>query len=336
MPCRWALSSLAAILLTWILVLSPPVKVVYSLAQSQSTKAAGTTTSHDPRQHRRPLGATTTMTMHQQWTQALSRGYSRRLAADPAFPVKSVTEVVLAASTQLVAEYHNRGSSLRNLLFLQVDFVVPAVLTAILGKYLSLWKTAPTLDSRRSRSAGSTRTEHRIAIGDAQFCKSDNGANEETRCSGDPKFWGQTVPTNAFQATLMDGVTVPTRKQRVGSLFVPMLPLFRAGCLASFIGYSLASAGVAVRTWLWPSFATATQPVNIVAATLYTGCFMAVVSNLRYQFLQGVVEPVIDRTFSRIPLLRAALVFAVKVANGFLGSSLAIAGMQLCGLQRMK
>ena len=150
------------------------------------------------------------------------------------------------------------------------------------------------------------------------------------------------VPTNAFQRYMLDGVTSPTAAQRLGSLLVPVVPLFRAGCLASLLGYGTTALLIQLRTRLFPAVTVVTQPVNVLYAALYTGCFMAVVSNLRYQLLQGVVEPAIENNWllrrpERIPVVvRSSLILAVRIGNGILGSTLAIAGMQFCGLQKLK
>jgi hypothetical protein len=66
------------------------------------------------------------------WSQQLTTGYRRRVAADPSFPQKSVTEVLLAAGTQYTAEWNRRGA---DRLIPEIDFVVPAILTAVFGKY---------------------------------------------------------------------------------------------------------------------------------------------------------------------------------------------------------
>ena len=68
----------------------------------------------------------------QRWTQQLQTGYQRRVAADPAFASKSITEVLVAAGTQLTAEWNRRGA---DRLLPELDFVVPAILTAVFGKY---------------------------------------------------------------------------------------------------------------------------------------------------------------------------------------------------------
>ena len=68
----------------------------------------------------------------QRFSQELRVGYRRRVAADPAFPAKSITEVLLAAGTQFAAEWNRRGASR---LLPEIDFVIPGVLTAVFGKY---------------------------------------------------------------------------------------------------------------------------------------------------------------------------------------------------------
>ena len=256
------------------------------------------------------LSASESLTLPvRQWTDDLVTGYERRCAADPSFPLKSLTEVMLAAGTQLAAEYKRRGA---DQISAQVDFVVAGVLTAIYGKYASMWKVAATASSRK------------------QGQESSNDDRSEPRL-GDMK-----VPTNAFQPYLLDGVTRPTSKQRIGSLLVPILPLFRAGVMASFCGYGMTAILIAMRSHFIPTYVAATRNVNILYASIYTGTFMAFVSNLRYQVLQGVIEPSITKAFKRIPTLQYALIFGIRVSNGLLGSILAISGMKILGLQQLK
>ena len=240
------------------------------------------------------------------WMKDLLTGYERRCAADPSFPIKSITKVVLAAGTQLTAEFERRGV---DRISAEVDFVVAGVLTAMYGKYASMWKVAPT------------------------SIKEGTKANPD---SSVPRIGKIEVPTNAFQKYLLDGVTEPSVKQRVGSLLVPMVPLFRSGVIASMVGYGATALLIQMRSILVPSYVATTQSVNIIYASLYTGAFMALVSNLRYQFLQGIIEPAISTTLHRLPYAQAALIFITRVANGILGSILAISGMRLLGLQKLR
>eukprot|EP00536_Pseudo-nitzschia_multiseries_P010748 jgi/Psemu1/204028/e_gw1.338.25.1 len=271
------------------------------------------------------------------WKEQVQKGYARRINADPSFLGKSIAEVLVAAGTQLMAEWNRRGASG---MIHELDFVVPAVLTAIAGKYYSMWRTAKTLNGGDETGAATS---------------SDNR---------DPILFGRLpVPTNAFQPHMADGVTLPAPRQRLGSFLVSVPALFRAGIIASGVGYGIVSILLSIRTRLMPSFQTETIPVNALHASIYTGCFMAVVSNIRYQILQGVIEPiVIDRwIFSGIGsagddegnetehsnssngrrrqssvALRSFVIFVVRWLNGLLGSVLAISGMRFWGLQRMK
>ena len=66
------------------------------------------------------------------WNEQVRKAYRKRTNADPSFFGKSVTEVLVAAGTQLMAEWNRRGASR---MISELDFVVPAVLTAVFGKY---------------------------------------------------------------------------------------------------------------------------------------------------------------------------------------------------------
>jgi len=66
------------------------------------------------------------------WNKQVRNGYQRRINADPSFFGKSIVEVLVAAGTQLMAEWNRRGASR---MVSELDFVVPAVLTAVFGKY---------------------------------------------------------------------------------------------------------------------------------------------------------------------------------------------------------
>jgi hypothetical protein len=241
------------------------------------------------------------------WTRDIAVGYDRRVAADPSFPAKSVAEVFLAAGTQFTAEWQRRGASQ---LLPEIDFVLAGVLTAVAGKYYSMWKVAKT--------------------------QLGNATTDASLDQDEPRLGRMKVPTNAFQSTLLDGVTRPSIKQRLGSLVAPVVPLFRAGIFASLIGYGLTAGMISMRSFLVPSYLPVTRQVNIVYACVYTGAFMAVFSNLRYQVLQGAIEPAVDAWLARLPFLRGVVIFTIRIGNGLLGSILAISGMRWLGLQKLK
>lgn len=247
-------------------------------------------------------------------THPIVKGYARRIKADPSFALKSVTEVFLAAGTQFTAELSKRGA---DRIMPEIDFVFAGVLTAVAGKYYSMWRVAPTLLDENDELDNNENLKGKID-------------DQEIRLGN------MIVPTNAFQPTMSDGISKPTPQQRLGSIIAPMGPLFRAGILASAVGYGFTAFLIALRSFCMPSYVPATRNINIIHVCIYTGGFMALVSNLRYQLLQGIIEPSIDRWFKKIPTLRAFLILSVRWANGFLGSYLAITGMKAMGLQKLK
>jgi hypothetical protein len=169
-----------------------------------------------------------------QWTRDIAIGYRRRVAADPSFPLKSLTEILVAASTQFTAEWGRRG---RDQLLPQFDFVFAGILTAVYGKYAAMWKVSQTT---ASKNGDQVLEETASSLSSAS---SLNG--KETAPQKDA-----SAPTNAFQPYLLDGVTRPTFSQRLQSLILPVGPLFRAGFCASLIGYSFTAIMIAMRSWL--------------------------------------------------------------------------------------
>jgi len=244
--------------------------------------------------------------------------YQQRVAADSQFVTKSITEIALAAGTQLTAEISRRGL---HRIVPECDFVIAGILTAIVGKYYSMWKVAPS-----------------TSVGLSERQQSQQSMDNDETTKGWKYFWDNQVPTNALQPFLLDGVTRPSIIQRCAAVVAPMPSLFQAGFLASFIGYGFTALLIQLRSWIRPSYIAATVPINILHACIYTGCFLATVSNIRYQLLQGFIEPrMIDRWFGkRYPIVRAIVIFSVRLANGLLGAMLAIMGMKAMNLQRIK
>jgi Protein RETICULATA-related len=254
----------------------------------------------------------------QKWRRDVKVGWEARINADPNFAFKSSAEVALAALTQLSAEWNRRGG---HRMLPEIDFVMGGVITAIAGKYFAMWRVAPT-SSCATAAAASTST----------------GALSQSR-PNEPRIFGMAVPTNVFQPYMMDGTTRPTSAQRCASLLAPVVPLFRAGVASSAVGYGLTYLFVRLRELAAPSYVSVTQHMNVLHASIYTGAFLATVSNVRYQVLQGVVEPWVVKlcdSWGGLARLRNAIIFAIRIANGMLGSLLAITGMRWLGLQRLK
>jgi len=252
--------------------------------------------------HQHPRGGCTSLhsskTSSTGFIKSLKEEYKLRLQADQNFTSKSIIEVFLAATTQFTAEIGRRG---RKGILTEIDFVIAGIVTAIAGKYYSMWRTAPTVKSQQQPQP-------------------------------QPQDRKLTFPTNAFQTDQSYSFV-----QRCLSFLIPIPSLFQAGFIASALGYGLTAIFISLRSTFIPHYEAATVNVNIFHASLYTGGFVAIVSNIRYQLLQGIIEPkIIERWFVKFPWIKAALIFLARLANGLLGSYLAIAGMKMFGVQRLK
>lgn len=252
---------------------------------------------------------------------SLAEQYRLRLEADPAFLTKSITEVILAAGTQLTAEVARRGWER---MIPEGDFVLAGLLTAIAGKYYSMWRVAPT-----GRNATSGKMDDKLKQGKDDASLSSSLSSSSSSSSLLPPL---TVSTNAFQTDRPYTLT-----HRIAAFLIPIPSLFRAGAIASFFGYGLTSLFILLRSALNPSYVSPTVQVNVLSACLYTGSFMATVSNVRYQLLQGIIEPrIIERLLRGVPRVKAVAIFGVRLGNGLLGSYIAIWGMKVFGLQKLK
>lgn len=141
-----------------------------------------------------------------------------------------------------------------------------------------------------------------------------------------PSAAGAARPTNAFQRNL-------AFDQRISAVVRPTPRLFALGFVAAALGYGLTALLSALRDAVGAARAPP-PPVNILGAAAYTGLFVAVVSNVTYQILQGLVEyRLVEPATTDAPKTRATLLFLGRAARSLLASSLAIRGMQLSGLQ---
>lgn len=145
----------------------------------------------------------------------------------------------------------------------------------------------------------------------------------------------------SFQAAPSDGAVTnafqrgASPRRRVAAVASPAPRLFAVGFLAAAFGYGATAALAALRARLGVAAPAAAPPaVPIWAAAVYTGCFVAVVSNLSYQVLQGLVEHrLVEPATAGRPRARAALLFAGRSLRSLAASGLAIRGMQALGLQ---
>lgn len=235
-------------------------------------------------------------------------GFRERLLADPGFLVKVAIECGIGVCTKMSAEYAKRGSEQFPK---ELDFVAANVLMAIIADFMLVWLPAPTL-SLGARAAAATNQNLATKLG-AIFAN---------------------CPDNAFQC-VQPGSPPFTLAQRLGAPVRNGLKLFGVGLGASFVGVAVTNALAALRGMLDPSFAPLNPPQDVLAVSAAYGLYMATSSNLRYQFLAGVVEERgIEKMFRGNAAACGVLSFVVRTGNTFLGSLLWVDFIRLLGMQK--
>ena len=136
----------------------------------------------------------------------------------------------------------------------------------------------------------------------------------------------QVVPAGGASFTLA---------QRSGAVLRNGGKLLGVGFGSSLFGVGLTNAITAIKQTLDPQFQPLNKPQGVLATSAAYGSFMAWNSNLRYQFIAGIVEQRgIERIFHGNQTVCGLLSLAVRTGNTFLGSSMWIDYVRLIGLQK--
>ena len=224
-------------------------------------------------------------------------GFIERAAYDPQFATKIAIEMVIGFATQLFAEIAKRGSRS----WLEIDFIVADIVMGLTANFFAVYLSAPTGASKDDTSSHKNQ-------------------------SPVEKFFSN-CPDNAFQ--ISEKYTV---LQRFGSILKVAPKLFGIGFVAMAVGSSFTHilsvarsslstsiGGLQLFTSLFHGF------VDAFKISLAIGVYLAVSTNLRYQFVAGIMEArVIDPLFHILfpsKLLYAVGSFVVRTSNTFVGSA---------------
>lgn len=229
-------------------------------------------------------------------------GFRERLLADPSFMIKVAIEVGIGICTKTTAEYTKRGEQFNS----QLDFVFANICMALIADFMLVWLPAPTYAPGKTMKSPGVLSK---------------------------LFAG--CPDNAFQK-VPPGYQPFSLVQRGGAVVRNGLKLFGVGFFASLLGVGLTNGLLTVRGMLDPEFVPLNDPQNVGVMSAAYGLYMASSSNLRYQVVAGILEERgIEVIFKSNPTMCAALSFAVRTGNTFLGSLLWVDFLNILGIQKI-
>lgn len=230
-------------------------------------------------------------------------GMKERLLADDLFMTKVAIECGVGTVTKTAAELERRRENFSK----ELDFVIADVMMAIIADFMLVFLPAPTvpLGPIISKQSGFVRN----------------------------LFHG--CPDNAFQVALTG--TSYSLLQRVGAIVRNGGKLFCVATSASIIGTSATNVLIYLRKSFNKDYAGNTEDVPILSTSVAYGFYAAVSSNLRYQFLAGVVEQrLLQPWLQNQKLALSALCFVIRTGNTFLGSLMWVDYARWVGVQKIK
>ncbi|XP_021772109.1 protein RETICULATA-RELATED 4, chloroplastic-like [Chenopodium quinoa] len=228
-------------------------------------------------------------------------GFRERLLADDLFLAKVGMECGVGVFTKTAAEYEKRKENFFN----ELEVVFADVVMAVIADFMLVYLPAPTVALRQP-----------LALNAGAITK-----------------FFHSCPDNAFQIAL--GGASYSFIQRMGAIVRNGAKLFAVGTTSSLVGTTITNAVINARKAVDKSAADEVETVPILSTSVGYGVYMAVSSNLRYQFLAGIVEQrILEPMFHNQKLVLSALCFAVRTGNTFLGSLLWVDYARWIGIQK--
>ncbi|KAJ1287138.1 hypothetical protein BS78_03G407300 [Paspalum vaginatum] len=231
------------------------------------------------------------------------RGFRERLLADDLFLTKLGIECGIGVLAKGAAEFQKRGENFAK----EIDVVISDVVMAIAADVMLVYLPAPTvsLQPPLARNAGAI----------ASFF--------------------HNCPDNAFQMALAGRSF--SLLQRLGAILRNGIKLFAVGTTASLIGTSVTNTLIKAKKAVDKDLDDEVEDIPVLATSAAYGIYMSISSNLRYQFLAGVIEQrMLEPLLHNHKLLLSALCFAVRSGNTFLGSLLWVDYARWIGVQKVR
>ncbi|KAH7421078.1 hypothetical protein KP509_13G039500 [Ceratopteris richardii] len=230
-------------------------------------------------------------------------GMKERLLADDLFMTKVAIECGVGTITKTAAELERRRENFSK----ELDFVIADVMMAIIADFMLVFLPAPT-----------------VPLGSLVSKQPGIFANIFRGC-----------PDNAFQVALAG--TSYSVAQRFGAIVRNGGKLFCVATSASIIGTSATNLLIYLRKVFNKNYAGSSEDVPILSMSVAYGAYAAVSSNLRYQFLAGVVEQrILQPMLENQKLALSAICFVVRTGNTFLGSLMWVDYARWIGVQKIK
>jgi hypothetical protein len=251
------------------------------------------------------------------------KGFEARAKYDETFKNKVAIELTVGFLTQSLAEFSERGTHS----FEQIDYIIADLIQGICASFFAVYLSAPV------------DKVNNIVDDDDEVQLSNSFERVFADC-----------PENAFQKETPGGPRFSS-SQRVLSIIKASPQLFATG----FIGMSLGSLCTSLLSSIRVLFSDGVDLHTLLSIENYdttietvshqciqavaVGFYLALSTNIRYQFVAGVLEsriidPLLLNDKYSNKFLHGGTSFLVRTANTYFGSYMMVEYLQLLGLQR--